>query len=766
MRRAVPLFVALLLALAAGPAAARSATAGASSAAVPAPEDVAQQRAPLSAAGRFIVLLKDGRSVDTAESRARGLGVHTDRTFRTAVHGYSARLGADQVATLRADPDVEAVVPDEVISIAGQSTPTGVRRINGKQSLIAGIDGTDQRVDADVAIVDTGVGGSTSKSHEDLNIVGGHSCSTSNPNSWGDPNGHGTHVAGIVGALDNGIGVVGVAPGVRLWSVRILDSSGNGLISWYVCGLDWIASQRDPNNPSRPLFEAVNMSVAKAGRDDGNCGLTNADAMHRAICRVVAAGITVVAAAGNNSASASRLKPASYNEVITVSALADTDGKAGGLGGHACFSWGGYDHDDTFADFSNSGTDVDLIAPGKCIFSTLPGNRYGTISGTSMAAPHVTGAVALYKASRPLATPAQVKSALRAAGTLDWNTATDPDPYHEPLLDVSHIVALGDWTIDATPGTSHGALVGAAGGTVHLPLSLIRAEDFPGAVTLSAGVAAPLGASTGAATLTGMDQVSTTLDVTVPAAAPSGTYTVTVTASDGTRQRVSTIPVTVDSVAPSTTRPGLALRAGSILGTSVGGRATWTAATDSGSGVGGYELRWTVDGSLGAVRAVSSTTRSATRSMVIGHTYTLRLRARDKVGNWSAWVETAAFHPIVSQDTSPSLQRAGHWRRETGSYLSAGTALYAKARGAWVRRVFTGRAIAWVASEGRTRGKARVYVDGTLAATVDLYRRTSAHRVIEFTRTWSTSGSHTLKIVVLGTSGRPYVDVDAFVIVR
>ncbi|HZD07268.1 MAG TPA: S8 family serine peptidase, partial [Candidatus Limnocylindrales bacterium] len=83
-----------------------------------------------------------------------------------------------------------------------------------------------------------------------------------NNNDPSDHNGHGTHVAGTVGAIDNGIGVVGVAPGVRLWAVKILDPEGNGLLSWYVCGLDWITAQRDPVDPSRPLIEAVNMSVA------------------------------------------------------------------------------------------------------------------------------------------------------------------------------------------------------------------------------------------------------------------------------------------------------------------------------------------------------------------------------------------------------------------------------------------------------------------------------------------------------------------------
>ena len=169
------------------------------------------------------------------------------------------------------------------------------------------------------------------------------------------------------------------------------------------------------------------MSVAKAGKDDANCGITNKDILHQAICRLVAGGVTVVAAAANDHANASKKVPAAYNEVITVSALADTDGKPGGTGGKRCYSWGSYDKDDTFANFSNYGHDVDLIAPGKCIWSTKPGPTYGYSSGTSMATPAVTGAVALYKASRPMATPAQVKEALKYLGTWDWKVSTDPD---------------------------------------------------------------------------------------------------------------------------------------------------------------------------------------------------------------------------------------------------------------------------------------------------------------------------------------------------
>ncbi len=773
MRRARPLALAALLAFSAGtatPGPVQATQAAARQDAVPGTDAAADP--PLSAAGRYIVVLRDDGDVARATARASRLGVHADKTFSHTVRGYAARLDASQLATLRADADVSFVVPDEIISIAGQSTPTGVRRVGGKQNLIAGIDGSDERVDADVAIVDTGIGGSASRTHEDLNIAGGYNCVDGTPDDglppnrslWGDLNGHGTHVAGTVGALDNGIGVVGVAPGVRLWSVRVLNSSGNGLVSWYVCGLDWITAQRDPTDPTRPMFEAANMSVEKKGTDDRNCGLTNKDLMHQAICRLVDSGVTVVAAAGNDGVNAANVKPASYNEVITVSALADTDGRPGGEGGVLCYSWGGYDRDDTFADFSNYGADVDLIAPGKCILSTLPGNRYGTISGTSMATPLVTGAAALYKVSRPLATPAEVRAALRALGTQDWSTGTDPDSIHEPLLDVSHIVALGDWTVDATPGTSHGALVGAAGRTLTLPVSLFRAEDFPGAVSLAVAAEAPLTATLAAPTLEGQGAVDTTMDVTVPPGTDSGGYTVTVTASDGSRQRISTFPVTVDSVAPVATAAFIGLRKGTVMG-AMGATATWSPATDTAGSIGRYEVRWRVDGALGTTASLTGISRKAGRTVAFGHTYTLRVRARDAAGNWSPWVESAAFAPVRLEEASGTFAKSSGWTHYRLTKMSGGASYSSIKRGATYTRSFSGRSVALVAPMSKTRGKARIYVDGVYLTTVDLYRSTARFRTLVFTRTWTTTRAHTLKVIVAGTRNRPRFDVDAFVVV-
>ena len=424
--------------------------------------------------GRFIVMLKNGTDTSAVVSKVRKRdGVTADRSFTRAFRGFSAKLDKKQKRELLDDPNVVAVVPDEVVHLT-QTIPTGISRVGGRINTLAAIDGSDRRVNADVAIVDTGI-----TAVPDLNVAGGYNCSTTDRSAWRDRNNHGTHVAGTVAALDNSFGVVGVAPGARVWGVKILNDDGYGLISWYVCGLDWILAQRDPIDATRPLFEAVNMSVTKAGSDDHNCGLTNKDPLHQAICRVAAGGITVVAAAANDSHNASRNIPASYNEVITVSALADTDGKAGGLGGNRCFSWGGYDKDDTFADFSNYGADVDIMAPGKCILSTIPGPGYAYMSGTSMAAPTVTGAVALYKSSRPNATPAEVREALRYLGNLNWKTSTDPDSTHEPLLDVSKIGSLGTFALTLARRPRHGRGRRAVAGPDHdrAQLDLLRARQ-------------------------------------------------------------------------------------------------------------------------------------------------------------------------------------------------------------------------------------------------------------------------------------------------
>ncbi|GGS35800.1 S8 family peptidase [Actinokineospora fastidiosa] len=378
--------------------------------------------ATTSAAG-YIVMLSDDAAVSTVvDDHARRHGVEVTHRYQHALNGYAARMSATAAARLAADPRVLLVQRDGIATTTAQTMPTGVDRVDAELSATAKINGADERVDVDVAVIDTGV----DLDHPDLNVhaAGAKNCSTGR--SADDGNGHGTHVAGTIGALDNATGVVGVAPGARIWPVRVLNNNGSGSWSDIICGVDFVTANAD-------RIEVANMSLGGSGADS-TCG-TNRDALHEAICRSVNAGVTYVVAAGNSASDAESFVPATYAEVITVSALADFDGRPGALGSATCRD----DVDDTFADFSNHGADVDLIAPGVCINSTWKGGGYNTISGTSMASPHAAGGAALYKATNPSATPGTVRSALRSAGTSDWDTATDPDGSAEPLLNVAKL---------------------------------------------------------------------------------------------------------------------------------------------------------------------------------------------------------------------------------------------------------------------------------------------------------------------------------------
>jgi len=369
----------------------------------------------------YIVVLKEGtRAAPVAQEHVRAHGAAVEHVYENALKGYAAQLTPAALAAIRKDSRVAHVVEDRPMRIDGQVTPTGIDRVDGELSSTVSGNGSGA-VDADVAILDTGIA-----SHPDLNVVGGVNCTRAS-HGVTDAHGHGTHVAGTVGARDDGEGVVGVAPGVRLWSVRVFQGAF-GYRSDIICGVDWVTANAS-------VIEVANMSLGGAGTDPTGKGCSTPDPYHDAICRSVAAGVTYVASAGNSSTDAATQVPAAYDEVITVSALADWDGKPGGLGAGSV-QCGGSHPDDVLVRFSNYGRDVDLIAPGACILSTSHTGRTEVMSGTSMAAPHVSGAAALYKAGSPAASPKTVKAALLAAGSSAWDNSTDPDGIKEPLLNV------------------------------------------------------------------------------------------------------------------------------------------------------------------------------------------------------------------------------------------------------------------------------------------------------------------------------------------
>lgn len=376
---------------------------------------------PVSTTGNYIVVLDDTAAARTVSAaHAEQFGLDLGHVYTSALQGYSASMTPAAASAVAALPGVDFVQADTPVEATAQTTPTGINRSDADLSPTAAINGVDQRVNVDVAVIDTGV----DLDHPDLNVhrAGAKNCSLIGLGA-DDDHGHGSHVAGTIGALDNTTGVVGMAPGARIWPVKVLNALGSGLNSDVICGIDYVTAHADE-------IEVANMSLGGGGEDDGNCGATNDDAMHASICSAVAAGITFVVAAGNDSTDAAEFTPAAYDEVVTVSALADFNGLPGGGAPSTCRA----DQDDTFASFSNYGADVDIIAPGVCIHSTSMNGGYATLSGTSMASPHVAGAAALIAALNPTFGPAQIKSRLISTGSTAWNDADDPDPTKEPLL--------------------------------------------------------------------------------------------------------------------------------------------------------------------------------------------------------------------------------------------------------------------------------------------------------------------------------------------
>lgn len=285
-----------------------------------------------------------------------------------------------QANALAKNPKIEYVERDAEVFALAQTVPWGISKVQATTAHSYGYKGAGVKV----AVLDTGI---AYHSDLDANVKGGYSVFGDSYRN--DVQGHGTHVAGTIAAVNNTIGVIGVAPSASLYAVKVLDNNGSGTLSGIAQGIDW-ARQNGMN--------VINMSLG---------GTTGSTTLSNACNNAYNAGVVVVAAAGNSGNSAGTGDnvgyPAKYSSVIAVAAT---------------------DSNNVRAYFSSTGPAVEISAPGYNIYSTLRTGSYGNMSGTSMACPHVAGVAALVKGADPSASASAIRTAMNESalylGTWNW----------------------------------------------------------------------------------------------------------------------------------------------------------------------------------------------------------------------------------------------------------------------------------------------------------------------------------------------------------
>jgi subtilisin len=747
---------------------------------------------PSSKAKKTRIRQRAARADEATDRVTRKHGVKAGFRYGSAFTGFSATMTPQEAAQVAADPQVSAVHLARTFKLAGEQITTDIKRTKAWDS--GTTPGPD--VNAHVAVLDTGIGPADANgtpllaapagAEAELNIRDGVNCfddpltETINeaeeyPGRWGDTHGHGTHVAGIIGARDNAVGRIGVAPGAKLWPVRVFQGA-RGSEAAIMCGLAWAIETHTNETPD---IGVINLSIEGPRRDkkedcDAVRADPNSDGIQVLICDATDSGITVVAAAGNDNMNANNSSPGGFDQVISVGALSDFDGVGWGAGGKGNCSGYRSEDDDTYASYSNWGPDVDIVAPGTCIASTYSedpsGDALVTMTGTSMAAPQVTGAVARYLAGHADTTPDRMRRIVRAAGRMDWDAQTDPvwsgaNDTDQPnrVLDVKALSG-GDlvraWAYHQSFRIGGSAKVritrvdvqrgGGYAGTVNLAVS-----DLPGSVGSG---------SFGDSTLDGLAGLGTKLTFSLKTGGSDGVYDVGIKASGaGVSEHRRPLELTIDRTPPKVIHRKPRVR---------GSRASM-----SRQGATQTILQWQVSDVLSDVRSAqlqrktgvgawrsagSGGLTSAKATLKPGQANKFRVKATDSLGNVGTSVAIGA-RLSVRDSKSPKWQKpaGGAWKTKKVSKAFGRSILLASGATDSLTTPFYGKAVAVVGSIGRGRGRFRVRVDSGAWSVVNLRSNRSGHRKVVLSRRLD-KGNHTLQIQGL----RGQTALDAILIIR
>jgi len=544
--------------------------------------------------GSYIVVLKGPNGSSSIEADISRAGGRTERRFTHVLNGLSVRIKNSEVARLRNNPNVLLVALDQQMTALDTQNPSpswGLDRIDQRSlPLNSTFTATAQGSGVDTYIVDTGI----YASHTEFTgrLAAGFS-SIADSNGTNDCNGHGTHVAGTTAGT-----TYGIAKSATLIPVRVLDCSGSGSNSGVIAGLDWIVAHHISGKAA-----VVNMSLGGGA----------STALDTAVQNVINDGIVMVVAAGNSNVDACNTSPARATNALTVGATGQ-------------YSTG--ETTDSRSSYSNYGPCLDIFAPGSRITSSWIGGSaaISTISGTSMAAPHVAGVAAVLFGRYPSSTASQIASMLRTAATP--NVVIGPGTgspnyllYLDPLGGtpsgpdaVTPVAPSAPTAITITPSSGSLSIKFTAGSAGTSPITNYKYSLDGGVTWLTRSPA------------------STLSPIVVSGLTNGSTYSVSIraisTAGDGI---ASTL---VNATIPSA--PSAPLLVTALASANRTARVTWTLGVNGGSPITSHVVTAYLNGTTTVAKSVTvsgATTTAATVSgLTSGRTYTFRVQAINAYG--------------------------------------------------------------------------------------------------------------------------------------